>query len=40
MQHDGVFVENFAIRRRSPEEMVLVRKVRVIFRRVLVAGYH
>lgn len=27
MQPGGVFVENFAIRRRSPEELVLVRKV-------------
>lgn len=27
MQPDGVFVENFAIRRRSPEELALVRKV-------------
>ncbi|CAM9864950.1 unnamed protein product, partial [Laminaria digitata] len=28
MQPDGVFVENFAIRRRSPEELALVRKVK------------
>lgn len=29
MQPDGVFVENFAIRQRSPEEVALVLKVSV-----------